>query len=90
MPDEGLAKVVDSTRRNLPGRGETGIRLTARLKGLKPNALAVVRLRLVLDDGPAIDVAWGDTFLPVRPGPHTLRCHFSLFIRRAGGTRQPR
>jgi len=47
--------------------------------------LALVRPRLELDGGPRTPQPWGDTFIWVAPGRHTVRCSFRwLFVDRAG------
>jgi len=47
--------------------------------------LALVRPRLELDGGPPTPQAWGDTFIWVAPGRHTVRCSFRwLIVSRAG------
>jgi hypothetical protein len=47
--------------------------------------LALVRPRLELDGGPPTPQPWGDTFIWVAPGRHTVRCSFRwLIVNRAG------
>ena len=47
--------------------------------------LTFVRPRLELDGGPPTPQPWGDTFIWVAPGRHTIRCSFRwLIIGRAG------
>jgi hypothetical protein len=47
--------------------------------------LALVRPRLELDGGPPTPQPWGDTFIWVAPGRHTVRCSFRwLIVDRAG------
>jgi len=47
--------------------------------------LFLVKTRLELDGGPPVVRPWGDSFIPVAPGRHQVRCYFVyLFLSRAG------
>jgi hypothetical protein len=55
--------------------GGSGIQVTT---GFRPLAfvLSLCRTRLVLDGGGPVLRPWGQTFIPVAPGRHTVRCWF--------------
>ena len=68
------------------GGAQSGIQVKT---GFRPLAflLYLCKTRLVIDDGEAMARPWGETFIPVTPGRHTVRCWFRyLYLSKAGNS----
>lgn len=71
---------------NVPPAGQSGIQVRTKFFFLM-FLLFFFKTQVEVDGGPPVERPWGETFVPVAPGHHTVRCYVPyLFLREMGAS----